>query len=458
MSRAAELPRVPFLPGETTMTTTFSLVIDGHRVPVPGVPDGAAWLDDPARAPLVRDGKTRDPARVTGIVLHTSRGVPGVVRPGSRPSNRAELLARYQANTERDVSWHLTIDTDGAVIQSCDTASWMAWHAGHANGWSVGIECAQHPDTSDLWQVQVASLVAVVEVLCRELRIPRRVPVGADGRPFAGVVRAWQEASEGGRQEPWAGVLGHRNLTTHRGPGDPGDALFEALLAAGFEAVPVAAIGHIEAPAAPAAPAAPPLPDWLDATMEVTDTSEHDVEPEVFVRDAMVHLAALGVPRERALEVVAHCAVECSFGRKAAGHNQGGVKLSQTDAREERRRTGHGLPWWRRAGHAEAGDDPVCYYRAFGDDRAFWTFWLARYVPKSAAVAERDRYIETGRRFWGGNGDWFVAMLVAGYRGPVRQRELAELLARGGDPEAHPSIAEHRAVVERVRALAAPPP
>lgn len=214
------------------------LIVSGARVEVPGV-EVVTWLDDPRRAPLVTDGKPRDAARVTGIVLHTSRGRRGVVQPGSRPSDRAELLARYQARTERQVSWHLTIDTDGTVLQQADAALWMAWHATHANGWSVGIECVQHPDTGDLWQVQADACVAIVEALCSALRIPRKTYVGADGRPYAGIVREHQEASEGGHQRPFAGVLGHRALTTNRGVGDPGDGLFAVLLAHDFEGVPV---------------------------------------------------------------------------------------------------------------------------------------------------------------------------------------------------------------------------
>lgn len=216
------------------------LVVAGRRVEVPGVADLVTYLDDPHRAPRVTDGKPRDGSHVTGIVLHTSRGRRGTVRPGAFPSTRAELLALYQSRTTRAVSWHATVDTDGTTIQQADAALWMCWHAGHANGWSIGIELVQQPDTGDLWEVQIAACVAVVEALCVALSIPRRTPVTADGRPHAGLIHEHQEASEGGLQRPFAGVLGHRALTRNRGPGDPGDAIFEALLAAGFEGVTVA--------------------------------------------------------------------------------------------------------------------------------------------------------------------------------------------------------------------------
>lgn len=215
----------------------MSLILGGKRLEVPGT-RVTSWLDEPKRVPQVRDGRVRASVP-TAIVLHTSRGVPGVIRPGARASGVAEALARYQATTERDVSWHLTVDTDGEVLQSCDVVSWLAWHASSANGWTVGIELAQHPDSGDLWSAQVDALVAVCDVICRELGIPRCVPVDASGQPFVGPVRAWQEKSEGGRGERFVGLVGHRNLTRNRGPGDPGSAIFEALLGRGYAGIAV---------------------------------------------------------------------------------------------------------------------------------------------------------------------------------------------------------------------------
>lgn len=213
----------------------MSLVLGGKRIEVPGT-RVTSWLDEPKRVPQVRDGRVRASVP-TAIVLHTSRGVPGIIRPGARASGVAEALARYQATTERDVSWHLTVDSDGEVLQSCDAQSWLAWHASSANGWTIGIELAQHPDSGDLWSAQVDALAAVCDVLCRELRIPRCLPVDIAGKPVEGPVRAWQERSEGGRGERFVGLVGHRNLTRNRGPGDPGSAIFDALLSRGYVGV-----------------------------------------------------------------------------------------------------------------------------------------------------------------------------------------------------------------------------
>lgn len=195
------------------------------------------------------------------------------------------------------------------------------------------------------------------------------------------------------------------------------------------------------------------IPAWVDLTREVTDTSDRLTTPEAFVRDALRELAAVGVEGDRAVEAVAHCATECSWGRRAIGENRGGVKLKEADDRAHRRKHAHGLAWWRYAGHVEAGDAPVVLYRAWEDAGSFWRFWTKRYAP--LAPVHGDRYAAAGQAFWSADPSrWIVELILAGYRGPVRELQITELLATGGDVEAHSSIATHRSVARRVRAMA----
>ena len=222
----------------------MDLIVAGVRWPVPSV-EGASWLDDPKRAPPATDGVARAAHKVRALVIHTSRGASGgKLRPGGQASTLAETLARYQASTSREVSWHLTIDSDGTVLQQADLATWTTWHASHANSWTVGIELVQHPDSPDLWQAQMAALVAVCDAAAVALAIPRRLLLDAGGapllRPVRGLLspaaRSRDGALLGGRGERWAGALGHCHLVpSHvRGPGDPGPLPFEALLRAGW--------------------------------------------------------------------------------------------------------------------------------------------------------------------------------------------------------------------------------
>ena len=427
------------------------LVIAGARVAVPGV-RVITWCDDPTVAPRVTDGRERPAGNVLALVMHTSRGRRSVVREGARPSDRGERLARYQARTKRSVSWHLTGDTDGDVFQQADLATWLAWHVEEANGWTVGYELVQHRDAPDLWRVQLDAAVAVCTAACTALGIPRRLFVGADGRPWLQPVPSLLMAKYGGPGGRWGGVLGHCQLVPDevRGPGDPGDGIFRALLDAGFEGVRVEGAVAVRPREAPAGEA----PSWVDATREVRDTGDLAVTPETWVRESLADLAALGVSRERAVEAIGWCAVECSWGTRAIAHNAGGVKLKRRDDAAWRAKYGRGLAWWRAPGHRASGDDPVEWYRGFDDAAQFWAFFLKRYAPRPEGPAERDRYEAAGAAFWGDAPTrWVVELLLAGYRGSVREQELERLLAAGQAPEAHPSIARHRAVVERVKAM-----
>lgn len=207
----------------------MSLVIDGQRIETPGL-ETISWLDD-HRVPRVTDGRRRVPQATRAIVLHTVHGKLGALSDApSVPSDRAERYARYQASTTREVSWHLTVDTDGTVVQSADVASWTCWHATSVNGWTVGVEMVQEADGT-LYRLQLAAVVALCDLLCARLGIDRRVPARA-GVPIVGVVPRLT-----GHDGPWSGVFGHRNQTTNRGPGDPGSHVFLALMAAGYAGV-----------------------------------------------------------------------------------------------------------------------------------------------------------------------------------------------------------------------------
>ena len=207
----------------------MTLVIDGQRVETPGM-ETISWLDD-AKVPRVKDGRRRVPQSARAIVLHTVHGKLGPLSDvPSVPSARAERYARYQAGTAREVSWHITVDTDGTIVQSADVAAWTCWHATSVNGWTLGIELVQEADGT-VYRPQLAAVVALCDLLCARLGIERRVPARG-GVPIVGVVPRLT-----GTDGPWSGVFGHRNQTRQRGPGDPGSAVFLALLAAGYAGV-----------------------------------------------------------------------------------------------------------------------------------------------------------------------------------------------------------------------------
>ena len=220
------------------------LIVAGARVPVPGV-SVTTWIDDPKRAPPITDGRAVT-APPRAFVWHTSKGILcRAAAPDSIPSTHAERLARYQSRTAREVSWHITVDTDADVLQQADPARWMCWHAGGANAWTLGAELVQRDATGTLTVPQIRAAADVTDAVCAALSIPRRVLVDASGAPWVRQVRDLQSTKAGGRGKTWAGVSGHVHLTTNRGPGDPGPLLFAELIARGYARHVVGTDGRI---------------------------------------------------------------------------------------------------------------------------------------------------------------------------------------------------------------------
>ena len=253
---AATLPAPPMDGG---------LIINGRRVPVPGA-EIVTWRDDPTRAPPITDGHRRDPDEAIAFMWHTAKAI--LCRqavPNAIPSTMAETLARYQSNTKREVSWHVTADTDATVLQQADLELWTAWHAGWANGWTVGGELVQRDGRGQLTRPQILVAADVTDAVCAAMGFPRRVLVGPDGKPWLGPVldlvspRAKHYetgANLGGRGRTGAGVIAHSHVAHRdagdgkgtrngRGPGDAGPLLFEELLARGYDAHVVLPGGRI---------------------------------------------------------------------------------------------------------------------------------------------------------------------------------------------------------------------
>lgn len=210
----------------------MSLILNGQKVPTPGL-QTISWMDDPA-VPRATDGSPRL-EMIRAVVMHTVHGKVGRLLPGSKPSTRAKVYAKYQANTSRDVSWDYTIDTDGTVIVSNDPLTRFCWQATSVNPFTIGIEMVQE-DNGDLYAEQIAAAVRFLEVLVAELGdrghyIQRQFPMKA-GRPVVGVV---QRIADANRARTVTGMYGHRNQTNNRGPGDPGDYIYTALAAAGWQ-------------------------------------------------------------------------------------------------------------------------------------------------------------------------------------------------------------------------------
>lgn len=444
------------------------------------------------RVPRATDYNDRT-APIGGLLFHTVHGKRGPLKPGSVPDDRDIAFAQYQARTERNVSWDFTVGRDGDVVQSNDPTVRYTWHAGarEVNAATLGVEAVQDDDGAQ-YEATIRAEVALAELLCERLHIPRITPVNHDGTPFTGLLR----------DRVFPGVYGHRNLwtvnkagkrTAMKPYGDPDDHLFRALLAAGFRGAVIKVVDGLGAvtgelwtpPGAPDLNALPEPwmtpPPWVDLSRRIPTPPDHGVTTQdalvAFVRGHLdVLTGTFRLPADKAYGLVAHAAVECGWGVAEVGSNAGGVKLRQSDNATYAAKHGHGLAWWAKRGHVAAGDAAWVFYRAFDSREDFWAFWLKRYVPRPSlevVAAARDPwaytpeadvvtadYAATGAAFHTlprvDGGEWLAEMILAGYRGPVRAAEMRAAVDRGSVPH-HASIAAYQGVLANVRRLAGIP-
>lgn len=208
------------------------MILGGNRVPVPG---GIVinWTDGGCVDYVTDKTPRRHPPQ--NITAHTETGEPHdpPVIQGATDSHACRL-ARYQTTSPRDVSWDFFIGSLGFIVQQNDPLRDYTWQAGNVNGYSLGIECEQGPGGA-IDERELSAFVHACDTLTRELGIQRQVPaVMVDGRivPDRRVLARFAPGQDGAT---WIGIEGHRNVCACRGPGDPGDALMQALLDAGYE-------------------------------------------------------------------------------------------------------------------------------------------------------------------------------------------------------------------------------
>lgn len=209
----------------------MSLVISGRRVDVQGLRI-LSWHDDPQlRLRMGQDGRLRTVgARIRQIVLHTTKGIPGgqdqrpqLILPGRGEGGQGPRVARFWSTSPVQAGAHLVVDHDGVICCLADLQDEAAFHAGTANGNSIGIEMYQG-SRAELYTQQLDQVVVLVRYLCAHFGLPTQMPGPYKGHPRLGV-------------RAFCGVIGHRDVSENRGAGDPGDEIFRRLGAAGFEAV-----------------------------------------------------------------------------------------------------------------------------------------------------------------------------------------------------------------------------
>lgn len=202
------------------------LLVGGLIVPVPGLDvvnpvNGPDWCKlGPA------DYRQRKTSWVRQIILHTTKGIwPQHVKPGAGPHGREKVVADFWRGDPQHSGAQLVVGSDGKVACLCDLAKVAAYHATVSNDWSIGIEMYQESDGS-VYEACLHATTTLVLALCDQFSIPLQVPGPYTGQPIARMLDGGPDC---------VGVFGHRDNTTRRGHGDPGDAIFTDLMFAGAE-------------------------------------------------------------------------------------------------------------------------------------------------------------------------------------------------------------------------------
>jgi len=192
----------------------------------------------PAWARLDRGDATSRHAWVRQVIIHSTGGIwPQPIIQGAGPGGE---LARYADIWQSDPAHsaaHLVVDSAGAAACLADLVEVTAYHAEASNPWSIGIEMVQGAG-GELHEATIDATARLVAAICDAVGIPEQMPRGPyRGRPLSRMelVRAGTRRQLGGSDV--VGVLGHRDNTSARGRGDPGDAIWTALAALGFEGV-----------------------------------------------------------------------------------------------------------------------------------------------------------------------------------------------------------------------------
>lgn len=209
-----------------------AMILGGQRVKVPGNVV-LNWLDGSC-APMATDLTVRH-VPPQNITLHTNTGQPHdpLLELTANASNACRL-AIYQTTTEREVSWDFTVSRLAYILQQNDPLAYYSWNASQMNGYTLGIETEQGPG-GVLSVAAIDALVRLVDALTRSLGIQRQIPAVMVGGRLVPDRRVLARFGVGEGGKTFFGILGHRQVTTNRGPGDPGDAIYQAFLDAGYE-------------------------------------------------------------------------------------------------------------------------------------------------------------------------------------------------------------------------------
>lgn len=213
------------------------LIIKGISYEIQGL-ETVSWKDDPRlRLNMKEDGRVRLPnAWIRGIVIHSTKGVPGgkdlrsqKILPGLGTPNRDHKLntAKFWSSDSNAAGAHLIVDSNGSVACCADLQTEVTYHATVVNGITIGIEIFQGND-AEFYQGQLDATVLLLDFLTAKFGIQRQAQSVYHKHMIDRIANGAADV---------VGIYGHRDVTNNRGEGDPGNAIFDTIKAAGYDMV-----------------------------------------------------------------------------------------------------------------------------------------------------------------------------------------------------------------------------
>lgn len=207
------------------------LLVDGFEVPVAGVAiistRDASWAHLSAGDCCARRIGGRKIWPHQWMLHKTIADDPEQIMHGSGPAGRARRTAEYWEGDPKHSGAHVVTGLDGETACLADLVRVMAYHGNLANIWAVGHETCELVG-GGCHEAAYDAAVKVCVAGCRALGIQLQTFVLGT---YANHPRA--RMRNGGADV--MGIVGHRDVTDSRGEWDPGNLLFEMLVAMGAE-------------------------------------------------------------------------------------------------------------------------------------------------------------------------------------------------------------------------------
>jgi hypothetical protein len=163
---------------------------------------------------------------IRSIVLHNTKNIPTVVKPGSGPNrNVGEAVASFWSTNPNPAGAHLAVDWDGTIYCLADLAQDATYHASSMNEVSIGIEIFEDM-FGTVYENQLLSVVSLVRWLCRRFGIQRQMPNVMDNSEIPRIKLGGKDC---------VGIFGHCHQWFAGKAHDPGFDVFKFLAAAGFK-------------------------------------------------------------------------------------------------------------------------------------------------------------------------------------------------------------------------------